>query len=494
MLVKHRRGSWITALLAVASLGAAPADGRLIEAVKRGDHPAVRALLQRRADPNVPEPDGTTALHWAARRDDVQTAQLLIRSGANAKAANAFGVTPLFLACTNGSAAMVELLLEAGADPNSAVGEGETALMTAARTGSVGAVKALLAHRANVNATFPGGQTALMWAAAEGHAPVVQLLIDAGADVRARTANDRVATSRRTPVGGFTPLLFAVRAGHIGAVRTLLEKGVDIHDTLADGTGVVVLATANAHYELALFVVDRGADPNARKNGWTALHTLTWVRRPPFGFNPPGPVTTGGVDSLTFVREMVKRGADVNARITDEPRNRYRNALNRIGATPLLLAAKAADAPLMRVLLDVGADPKATTDDKSNLLMIASGLGIASPGEDGGTEQEALECARIAIELGFDVNAVNNDNESALHGAAYRGAPSIVQLLVDRGASTFLLKNQAGWTPLRIAAGVFRVGTYKESLPTAALLRQVMEARGLPTTLEETDSRGSARK
>lgn len=243
-----------------------------------------------------------------------------------------------------------------------------------------------------------------------------------------------------------------------------------------------------------MFLVDRGADPNAKKNGWTALHTLTWSRRPPFGFNPPGPVTTGGVDSLTFVREMVKRGADANARITAEPRNRYRNALNRIGATPLLLAAKAADAPLMRVLLEVGADPKAATDDKSNLLMLASGLGIASPGEDGGTEQEALECTRIAIELGFDVNAVNNDNESALHGAAYRGAPSIVQLLVDRGANTFLLKNQTGWTPLRIAAGVFRVGTYKESLPTAALLRQVMEARGLPTVLEEIDTRGSARK
>ena len=494
MFVNHRRGWWAAALLGVVSLAAAPTDGRLIEAVKKGDTSAVRTLLQRRDEVNAAEADGTTALHWAARRDDVQTAELLIRSGANAKAANAFGVTPLWLACTNGSSAMVELLLRAGADPNSAIGDGETALMTAARAGSVASVKALLARGASVSARFPGGQTALMWAAAEGHAPVVQALIAAGADVRARTGSDRVPTSRRTPVGGFTPLLFAVRAGHVAAVRTLLENGADINDTLADGTGVVVLATANAHYELALFLVDRGADPNAHKNGWTALHTLTWVRRPPFGFNPPGPVTTGNVDSFTFVREMVKRGADVNARVTDEPRNRYRNALNRIGATPLLLAAKSADAPLMRLFLELKADPTLTTDDKSNLLMIASGLGIASPGEDAGTEQDAFECAQIAIELGFDVNAVNDGNESALHGAAYRGAPSIVQLLVDRGANTFELKNQAGWTPLRIAAGTFRVGTYKESLPTAALLRQMMTARGLSTALEETNSREAARK
>lgn len=488
------RYAWVVPLLAIVSLGAGAGEGRLIEAVKNGDKVTIRALVQRRENVNEREADGTTALHWAARQNDLETAQLLVRSGADAKLANVFGITPIWLASMNGNAPLVELLLKSGANPNSTIGDGETALMTSARTGNVDAIRMLLIHGADVNGTMPGGQTALMWAAAEGHASAVRLLIEAGADVRARTANHTAPTARRSPVGGFTPLMFAVRAGHIPVIRTLLEHGADIHDTLSDGTGAVVLATTNAHFELALFLIDRGADPNAAKNGWTALHGLTWVRRPPFGFNPPGPTTTGDVDSLSFVREMQKRGADLNARVTQEPTNRYRNALNRRGATPLLLAAKAADATLMRLLLELGADPTIATEDHSTLLMVAAGVGIASAGEDPGTEQEALECTKIAVELGGDVNALSDGGETALHGAAYRAAPSIVKFLADNGATTFDVKNEAGWTPLRIAAGVYRVGTYKESPPTADLLRRLMTARGLATALEETKGLAAAQK
>ena len=122
-------GGWLMVpLLAVVSLGATAAEVPLVEAVKKADATAVRAQLKRRADVNAAEPDGSTALHWAARKNDLDTAALLIRSGANVKAANRFGVTPLALASTTGSAAMVELLLKAGADPNSTSAEGEPAL------------------------------------------------------------------------------------------------------------------------------------------------------------------------------------------------------------------------------------------------------------------------------------------------------------------------------------------------------------------------------
>ena len=129
-------------------------------------------------------------------------------------------------------------------------------------------------------------------------------------------------------------------------------------------------------------LIDKGADPNGAAQGWTALHAVTWVRRPNFGFNPPGPLTSGDVDSITFVKEMVKRGANVNARITKEVTNGYRNALNRIGATPLMMAARLADAPLMSTFLDLGADPTLTNEDKTTLLMVSAGVGIHSPGED----------------------------------------------------------------------------------------------------------------
>ena len=453
----------------------------LVEAVKHADANAVRALVTDadQVDVNAPEPDGTTALHWAVRLERLEVADLLIAAGADVAAANAFDVTPLALAAVNGNPALLETLLEAGADPDT-MAQGDAVILTVARTGRADAIRTLVAHGADVNATQGAGQTPLMWAAAEGHLDAMRALLDAGADVAARS----VVPERKLRMGlagpaphGFTPLLFAVRAGHIDAVRLLLDAGADARETLPDGMSTVVLAATNAHWELGVLLVDRGADPDASEQGWTALHAMTWVRMPNFGFNPPGPVTTGTTDSLTFARELVARGADVNALMTAEPRNGYRNALNRVGATPLLMAARLADAPYMRVLVELGADPTIANEDGTTVLMVASGVGIHSPGEDPGSEAEALACVEVALELGGDPNAVDDTGETALHGAAYRGANSIVNLLVERGADTFDVENAAGWTPLEIAQGVFRTATFKEAPHTADLLSELMAAR-----------------
>ena len=474
-----------TCLLALLPAVAAPSAGAavdppLLAAVQEGDAAAVQALLADGADVNRPAADGATALHWAARLDLPGVARVLLAAGADAGAANAFGVTPLALAAVNGSAAMLDTLLRAGGDPNAPGAGGETALLTAARAGRADAVRTLVAHGADVNAAQRAGQTPLMWAAAEGHIETLRALIDAGADVHARTvvAEVPLRTGLEGPAPhGFTPLLFAVRAGRIEAARRLIAAGADPDDRLPDGMNTVVLAATNAHWELGVFLVDQGADPSGAGQGWTALHAMTWVRMPNFGFNPPGPVTTGAMDSLTFARALVERGADVDARMTAEPRNGYRNALNRIGATPLLMAARLADAPLMRVLVDLGADPTLTNEDGTTLLMVASGVGIHSPGEDPGTEAEARACVELALELGGDPNAVDERGETPLHGAAYRGANSIVDLLVAHGADTFDQENVEGWTPLRIARGVFRTATFKEAPHTAALLAELMTAR-----------------
>jgi ankyrin repeat protein len=503
--------------VAVGHDAAAAGAASLVDAAKARDHAGLRALIDQRVDPNTREADGTTALHWAAFNNDQDAVDLLIRAGADAKAVNAFGSTPLALAASGAGGGVVAALLDAGADPNTAFGQGETALMMASRTGRLEVVSVLLARGAQVHAATNARHTALMFAASEGHLPVVKALLAAGARLTDRSstpparrprpapangqASNNAIVSASTdvvpgtpnphngrpikdiaasmvspplPPGGLTPFLFAVRDGRIDTVRYLLEAGVDPNEKLPDGSTALVLATTNAHYELALLLVDKGADPNAAENGWTALHALTWVRRPNFGFNPPAPTITGSVEGLAFAKALVARGANVNARITKEVTNGYRNVLNRIGATPLLMAARLADAPLMRVLAELGADPTITTEDKSTVLMVAAGVGIHSPGEDPGTEEEALECVKVAIDLGGDVNARDDDDETALHGAAYRGAPSIVQYLVDHGAKTFDVKNIYGWTPLRIAEGLFRTATYKESPPTAVLLRALM--------------------
>ena len=186
-----------------------------------------------------------------------------------------------------------------------------------------------------------------MWAAAEGHALVVGPLAAAGADVDERSD------------GGFTPLAFAVRAGHAGAVEALANAGADVNLALPDGTSPLHLAVINAHYDVALQLLERGADPAAAEPGWTPLHQLVWTRRPNRHYNNPAAFPTGTVTDLELARALVAHGADVNARQTAEPRDGYRNMLNRSGATPFLLAAKAVDLEMMRLLLDLGADPAA---------------------------------------------------------------------------------------------------------------------------------------
>jgi ankyrin repeat protein len=228
-----------------------------------------------------------------------------------------------------------------------------------------------------------------MWAAAENNATVIKVLAEAGADIRAQSNTGR-----------FTPLMFAVRAGHLEATRALLDAGANVNTTLPDGTSPLVVAVINAHYELAGFLLEKGADPNADVQGWSALHQVAWSRRHNAGFNLPGPVPTGNLDSLDLVRKLVSRGANLNARVKKEPRDGNRNMLNRIGSTPFLMAAKSDDVPLMRVLLELGADPKLTTDEGTTALMVAAGVGIWAPGENPGTHEEALAAVKLALDAG----------------------------------------------------------------------------------------------
>jgi uncharacterized protein len=472
----------------LAASVAMAASTSLADAAEQRDAAAVGGLLRSGADVNAAQVDGTTALHWAAYHDDAETATLLVRAGANVNAVNRYGVPPLAQACTNSNAAIVKLLLNAGADANATLKGGESALMLAARSGNVESVKALLGHGAKSDVRERLGQTALMWAAAEGHTAVVRALMDAGADVKV------------TLDSGFQAFHFSVRGGHLDTVRAFLTAGADVNAmmqrpartgdgrlvvTRAPRTTPLMLAVQNGHFELAIALVDAGADPNDVRTGFTPLHMIALVRRPDSSDSsePAAPEGAGSLSSADFVREIVKRGAKVNFQLpTGAPKQPSWSSIGTEGATPLLFAADRGDLPLMRLLLKLGADPLLPNFNGTTPLLAAAGVGTNEPQEEAGEEREAMEAVKLLLDLGADVNTVDKNGDTAMHGAAYNISPLVVKLLAERGADPQIWKNpnKAGGTPLFIAEGyISRLP--RPDAPTIEALTKLMLAAGIST-------------
>jgi uncharacterized protein len=476
----------VAAVLSVAAFAATNGNTALVDAAKNRDAESVRALLKQHVDVNAPEADGTTALHWAAHWGDLETVDALLSAGANVTALNRYGATPLSEAVRIGSGALIEKLLKSGADANTfATAQAETVLMEASRDGNVEAVKALLDHGAEVSAKENfRGQTALMWAAAEGHADIVSLLAAHGADLNVRSYDRDTSLPKmeagtpNAPIarGGLTALLFAARQGQIDATRALLDAKADINAVDSDGNDALTLAILNTHYDLTQLLIDRGADPNiAAKNGRTALysavemHDVDWSPR-------PAHKETDKTTSMDIIHALLDHKANVNAQLTaPAPIEKHAQDMGDktmgAGTTPFTRAARSADLELMHLLLDKGADPKLVGKDKQTALMVAAG--VAYNDHIKGTEAEALEAVKLCVSLGLDVNAATDKGETALHGAAHRGADTIAKYLIDNGADV-KARNKRGFTALDLAMGMggYNGGPGPVHETTAALIRQ----------------------
>ena len=441
--MKFVAGCCVVPLLVGASFAATPGAPPLIVAAEQGDREALATLLNDGANPNISTGDGSTALFWAAHTSNIEIAKALLANGAEVDRANSFGATPLYEAALNADGPLIELLLEAGANPDAALLSGETPLMGATDRGRVEAVSLLLSGGADPNvAESKYGQTALMWAAAEKHSAVTRLLIEHGADVSARSNSD------------FSALMFAAQQGDAESGRTLLEAGADANELLPESQVTpLLIASSGGHEAIVALLLEHGADPNVVDGkGHTPLHHAAWIRA-----------------SAGIVELLLEYGADPNVRLVqdgpeerlvdvDFRQNTYADTgVSMQGATPFLMASEVSSLRAMRALLDAGADPTISTELGTSPLMLASGGGSDAARPRSAQEREdALEAAKLLVDLGIDVNAVGEFDWTAVHGASFQGLNNVMEFLIDNGADLNKM-DQYGQTPLSISYGIITV-------------------------------------
>jgi ankyrin repeat protein len=486
----------LTTVLTLLLVAASP----LVDAVKSGDRAAALALIDRRVDVNAPEADGTTALHWAVHQNDLDLAERLIRAGARVNAKNDYGATPMSEAAITGNADMIERLLKAGADVESANADGQTALMVVARTSRVDAAQALLRRGAKVNAVEQWrGQTALMWAAAESQPAMVKALVAAGADVNARSKVNnwqrQVTAEPRAiyrPAGGFTPLLYVAREGCMECAKHLAEAGANLNLADPEEVSPLLLSVLNGHYDLAAYLIQKGA--SVGKWDWygrTPLYAAVDMNTIPRGGRPDRP-SLDTTTSLQIIEQLLAAGANPNPQLKLAPpfrnigNDRGLDGMLTIGTTPLLRAAKAFDAPAIRLLLEKGANLNLANTRGITPVMAAAGLGSTDADTRGiytteDVQQRSIESLTLLLAVGADINAKDgNRGLTPLHEAARWGWNDVVRFLVEHGANLDA-KDSRGMTPVDSALGKAggnsrggqRIDVHED---TAALLRELIKS------------------
>src|SRR5262245_24764633 len=475
-----------------------------------GDAAMISALLGAGADPNERLPLGRTPLMLASRTGNVEAMTVLIERGADLNARETLrGTTPIMWAADEAHAAAVKLLIDRGADfkarsnpaprgrgpalgksndPRKAVAAQGAALAAREAAPDLGALNALSGAGGRGGGGGRGGRGGGRGAAAGGGAAGDDQVDDAA--VAAGIGRGRGAPADG---GSLTPLVYAVRSNDLETVKVLLAAGADVNQVTGYGWSPLLVAAQNRYYKLGAYLLDRGANPNLpNKGGWTPLYLTTDNRNIE---NGDYPVRKGDMDHLEFVRLLLDKGADVNARMKDstETRTVFTNQwLDENGATAFLRASQSGDLALMKLLLARGADPKIATTLGVTALQVAAGIGWVEGITYEWSPQDTLEAVKMLIDLGLDVNAQADTGRTALHGAAHKGRSDVVQVLADHGARLDVrdygnTDNRGGklavhtWQAVDYADGLVRVGVQSAIAhpETGLLIRKLMTAAGL---------------
>ncbi len=524
-----------------ADVNAPQADGAtaLHWAVFRSDKAMVDILVRAGANPKAANRDGSTPLWLASINGDGPVIEALIKAGADANEQLPLGRTPLMVAARTGNVDAIKVLLDHGANVNAKESlRGTTALMWAADEGHASAIQLLVQHGADIKARSdpaergrgpalgksndPRKAVAALGAALAAGIPTPQLgavgttgLIPivpdkagagrgrgkSGVAGGALDEDDAAAAfgfGRGKPApkdgGGLTALVYAALADDLDSVKALLAAGADINQVTDYGWSPLLVATQNRYYKLATFLIDHGADVNlANKGGWTPLYLATDNRNIESGDYP---VRKGDMDHLDFIKLLLDKGANVNARMKDttETRTVFTNQwLDENGATAFLRASQSGDLVLMKLLLAHGADPKIDTALHVTALQVAAGIGWVEGITYEWSPASTLEAVKMLLDLGLDPNVQADTGRTALHGAAHKGRPDVVQVLVDHGAKLNVrdygnTDNRGSkelavhtWLPVDYADGLVRVGV-QSAIPhpeTGLLIRKLMTAAGL---------------
>lgn len=478
-----------------------------------GDATMIAALVNAGANPNQPFPQGKTALMEASRSGNVEAIKVLLDHGADVNAKETLrGTTALMWAADEGHAAAIQLLIQRGADfkaksdpaergSGPALGKANDPRKQVAQNGAnvaagAGALDfAALAAIGNGDAAPPaaatGAATGQRVGARNGAAPP----LPGGATATAAAPAGRRGGGANKDGGALTPLVYAVRSGDLESVKVLLNAGADVNQTTGYGWSPLLVATQNRYYKLGAFLLDHGADVNlVNKGGWTPLYLATDNRNIESGDYP---VRKGDMDHLDFIKLLLDKGADVNARIKDstETRTVFTNQwLDENGATAFLRASQSGDIVLMKLLLAHGADPKIATVLNVTALQVAAGIGWVDGITYQWSQHDTDEAVRLLLDLGLDPNVQSDTGRTALHGAAHKGSTAVVQMLVDHGAKLDVrdygnTDNRGSklaimtWQAVDYADGLVRVGV-QSAIPhpeTGALIRKLMMAAGLDT-------------
>jgi len=447
MMLAGLLGSTILTGVAVA---ADTTNVPLVSAAKQGDRDTLRSLLNGIPQKVITGPEGTAALVWGVSRNDPAMVDMLLQAGASPKAANEFGATPLYAAAANQDPTMTRKLLAAGADPNVALAMGETPLMEAAGRGNLETVRALLAAKADPNAKdVKGGQTAVMWATQQRQTAVVEELLRNGAEAEVGSKT------------GFTPLMFAAQKNDVATARVLVAAGAKVNDVQPQiKLTPIIIASAMVNTEMVKFLLDNGANPNVVE--WIGYSPLGWVVRD----------SHYGIDFaqkdkiVDIVKLLLAHGANPNYALKNQ-KSKTVNDVSLTGATPLLLAAEVNNTAAVRALLDAGANLKATTEQGTTALILASGGGtdiqrMRNPEE----RSMAIDTVKLLVERGADVNAVGQYGWTALHAATYQGLTEVIDYLVSKGADVNQM-DVFGQTPLSISLAVLTqdIGARRPLIP-----------------------------